>query len=207
MSAELENNARVDCYLASSSPRRKALLEQIGVRFSVIPAAVDESSGIDEDVVAFVSRLAQEKARAGWQLAVDTFGKENSLPVIGADTCGELDGRILVKPENRQNAVEMLTLMSGREHRVFSAVSIYDGIKQETLVSETRVFFRQLSAREIEKYCATKEPIDKAGSYAIQGKGAVFVNRIEGSYSGVVGLPLAETSQLLSLFAVPIWVT
>lgn len=194
-----------DCYLASSSPRRSELLQQIGVRFSVLRPVVDESRMQGESITQYVKRIATEKAQAGVQLLEAKDPGAEHLPVIGADTCGELAGELLVKPSGRSDALRMLQAMSGRTHRVYSAVAVVCGKQQQVLLSETSVRFRDLGEDEISRYWETGEPCDKAGAYAIQGLGAVFVESIEGSYSGVVGLPLAETCRLLSGFSVPWW--
>lgn len=184
--------------LASQSPRRRELLEQIGVRFGVISVDVPEVIGIEETAEAYVCRLAEEKSRAGAQ-------KAPSVPVLGADTIGLCNGEVLQKPSDRDDAFRMLRLMSGNKHQVLSAVSICYGDRQSTRLSVTDVWFRALSDEELMSYWETGEPQDKAGSYAIQGRGAVFVEKLIGSYSGVVGLPLLETQALLAEFKVPWW--
>ncbi len=151
----------------------------------------------------YVRRLARDKACAGVQALSErdlAYG-----PVLGADTIGICDGLLLEKPENLDDAMDMLLAMSGREHRVLTAICLADGNQQRAALSETRVFFRPLSRAQIEDYWATGEPRDKAGAYAIQGLGAVFVERIEGSYSGVVGLPIEQVVPLLKAFAVDCW--
>jgi septum formation protein len=184
--------------LASQSPRRRELLEQIGVRFGVISVDVPEVLGAGETAEAYVRRLAEEKARAGAQ-------KVPNVPVLGADTIGLCDGEVLQKPSGKDDAFRMLRRMSGNKHQVLSAVSLCCGDRQSTRLSVTDVWFRTLSDQELERYWDTGEPQDKAGSYAIQGRAAVFVEKLVGSYSGVVGLPLLETQTLLAEFEVPWW--
>lgn len=179
-------------YLASSSPRRQELLRQIGVRFEVLPVAVDESLHAHETPEAHALRLALDKARAGRSL-LDT-GRQ--LPVLGADTVVVTGGRVLGKPADRTQALDMLRLLSGGTHQVVSAVAI-SADRERTRVCTSNVTFRTLSARECQAYWDTHEPADKAGAYAIQGLAAVFIARLEGSYSGVMGLPLFETGALL----------
>ncbi len=176
--------------LASSSPRRKALLDQIGVRYKVVPVDIDETAWKDELPEDYVQRMAAAKSQRGQILT------ERILPVLGADTIVVTGRNILGKPENKDQAVEMLTRLSGCSHQVMSAVSIRTH-RHFQILSATTVHFRSLSDREIASYWDTGEPHDKAGAYGIQGIGAVFVSRIEGSFSGVVGLPLFETSELL----------
>jgi septum formation protein len=178
-------------YLASRSPRRRELLAQLGLRPAVISADVDETPRADEDPQQFVARVALAKAKAGRQTA------PLPLPVLGADTAVVCDGRILGKPANADDALAMLRLLSGREHQVLTGVALL-GARQQTAVSDTRVRFRPIGAEEAAAYWASGEPRDKAGAYAIQGLGALFVERINGSYSGVVGLPLFETARLLA---------
>lgn len=185
-------------YLASKSPRRRELLTQIGVAFSIIDVDVPEERAPDETPLDYVSRLAADKARAGSLLKPDA-------PVLGADTIVVLDSTVLEKPANKTQAVNMLTSLSGQTHQVMTAVSICRGTEQKTLCSRTDVRFRTVSSAEAERYWNSGEPQDKAGGYGIQGFGGVFVEEIRGSYSAVVGLPLFETSQLLQLFRLPVW--
>lgn len=189
-------------YLASQSPRRRELLAQIGVRFRVLPVEVDESVRPGEDPVDYVSRLAAAKARAGLARAEREQGDH---PVLGADTTVVLDSEILGKPANQEEAETMLRHLSGRTHRVISAVSLAGPAGQDTRVSTTEVTFRTLSPDLISHYWGTGEPRDKAGGYGIQGLGAVFVERLSGSYSGVVGLPLEAVVALLEEYQVPYW--
>jgi septum formation protein len=183
-------------YLASSSPRRRELLEQIGVHYTVCPVAVSERVNPGEAPEEYVLRLALAKARAGGAAL------EVQAPVLGADTAVVVDDTILGKPRDRADALAMLARLSGREHRVLSGVALVQGEREESRLSVTRVRFRVLQPGEAEAYWASGEPADKAGAYAIQGRAAVFVERIEGSYSGVMGLPLFETAGLLERFGV-----
>lgn len=180
-------------YLASQSPRRRELLEQIGVGYRVLSVDVEETPRHGESPADFVRRLAREKAEHGRaRLALDDVS-----PVLGADTAVVVDDRILGKPRDSAHASEMLELLSGRRHEVFTAVALA-ATSTAIRLSASRVWFRRLSADECAAYCASGEPLDKAGAYAIQGLGAVFVERLDGSYSGVMGLPLFETAELLA---------
>lgn len=188
--------------LASGSPRRRELLDQIGVSYQVQPADIDETPGDNEPARDYVMRMALTKARA-------IAHRYPSQPVLGADTIGELHGQILVKPMDEADAARILSAMSGSTHQVMTAIALaqnMDGeLKEQSLTVVTQVRFRTLSEDDIRAYIATQEPMDKAGAYGIQGMGAVLVDHIEGSYSNVVGLPLAETARLLKNFDVPIW--
>ena len=177
-------------YLASKSPRRRQLLDQVGVAYETLDVDVDESWDGAEEPARHVQRLALEKARSGRRLAGDT------APVLAADTGVVLDGRLLGKAGNREEAMHMLQSLSGRSHEVYSAVALLQADEQLRL-SRSRVCFRPLGDEECEAYCDSGEPYGKAGGYAIQGLAAVFVSRLEGSYSGVMGLPLYETTVLL----------
>ncbi len=183
--------------LASASPRRKELLTQLALgqeqfSFDILSANIDESYQEGEIAVDFVQRLAVEKAQAGLVL----YAKPDSV-ALGSDTIVVLDGQILGKPENEADAHKMLTLLSGRQHSVMTAVALTDGEKTLSALVETKVQFCPLTERDILAYIATGEPMDKAGAYGIQGLGGCFVEAIEGSYSAVVGLPLVETKSLL----------
>ncbi len=186
-------------WLASASPRRRELLEQIGVPLQVIRCEVDETPFAGEAAADYVERIARAKVMAG------AGAVPASEVVLAADTAVVLDDGILGKPRDRGHAQQMLQQLSGREHRVMTAVALAQGTRIESLRVETRVRFRRLQDREIEAYWRTGEPVDKAGGYGIQGLGAVFVQHLEGSYSGVVGLPLAETAQLLAQFGIACW--
>ncbi|MCB1667281.1 MAG: Maf family protein [Porticoccaceae bacterium] len=188
-----------DFILSSASPRRRDLLKQIGARFIVQPVFTDETVFAGESPVEYVTRMAETKASAGWRAS------NQSLPVMAADTAVVLAQKIFGKPENQQQALQTLQFLSGTTHRVLSGVAICQDERIESLVSETLVTFRHLDRDEMERYWQTGEPADKAGAYAIQGAGAVFVDKIEGSYSGVVGLPVAETTQLMRRFGIPWW--
>ncbi len=177
--------------LASASPRRKELLDQIQVAYRVYPVDLDETPLPNEMPLDYVQRLAAEKSVA----CVAQLG--DNLPVLAADTAVVMDGLIMGKPKDRDDALTMLRLLSGKMHRVYSAVSLR-GREHGQAVSITEVTFRSLTECEIEAYWQSGEPADKAGSYAIQGLGGVFVESINGSFSGVVGLPLFETAELLS---------
>ncbi|MGD8175456.1 Maf family protein [Marinimicrobium sp. ARAG 43.8] len=192
-----------DLYLASQSPRRRELLAQLGVRFSTLSLSVPEVRADGEAPEDYVERLALEKARAG--LAHIQESGSALRPVLGSDTLGVCRGRVLEKPQDREQALEMWRLMSGGAHEVLTAVALCSVEKEQVCRVSTRVHFRTLSEAEMLAYWATGEPRDKAGGYGIQGLGGVFVERIEGSYSAVVGLPLAETATLLNRFEVPWW--
>jgi len=178
--------------LASASPRRRQLLEQIGLSFEVRAAAVDETPQPGETAMDYVHRAARLKAEA-----LTRNPPVPGLPVLAADTEVVLDGAILGKPKGRDEALRMLARLSGRSHQVLSVVALWKGGSLETARCESRVSFRVLRPGEAEAYWATGEPRDKAGAYGIQGLGALFVERLEGSYSNVVGLPLFETAELL----------
>lgn len=197
-------------YLSSKSPRRRELLRQIGVEFELLllrtqgPRGPDVNEDVREGELAsdYVSRVAREKAEYGWQSVLT-----RSLPirpVLGADTTVALDNRILGKPANKTEAVEMLQLLSGRTHQVLTSVCIRfnDHLWESVQVSD--VTFGTLSDRAIDTYCDTSEPYDKAGGYGIQGRAAIFVKHISGSYSGIMGLPIFETSELLQQAGIPI---
>ena len=178
--------------LASASPRRKELLDQIGVRYDIKPVDMDESSQAGEAVEVLVKRLAYQKAQTAWGQS------DKKLPVLGADTLGVIDDQLLIKPKNYDHARQMLMQLSGRSHTILTAVSLCHRGGVMHCLSKNKVIFKPLSDQEIENYWASGEPADKAGAYAIQGYGAVFIKHIEGSYSGVMGLPLYETQQLLT---------
>jgi septum formation protein len=185
--------------LASGSPRRRELLKQIGVNFKVLAVDIDESRRADEPPIEYVSRMAMKKAHAGFRR------QSGQLPSLGADTIVVFNERIFGKPVDQTDAKEMLMTLSGNSHSVFTAVALESESGTAMAVSETLVEFRTITLPECLIYWQTGEPEGKAGAYAIQGRGGVFVERLEGSYSGVVGLPLAETEQLLNKFSVPLW--
>lgn len=188
----------MDCpaiYLASASPRRQELLRQIGVAFDIIITDVPETPAAGESARAYVQRLARAKAEAGARIA-----RERGLPVrpvLGADTEVVLDGAILGKPTDAAHGRAMLKCLAGRTHDVLTAVALVTDGEVRTVLSETRVTMARMSDADIDAYWRTGEPADKAGGYAIQGRAAAFIERLEGSYSGVVGLPLYEVVQLL----------
>ena len=190
-------------YLASQSPRRRELLTQIGVQHQVLSVSVEECRDKDESPLDYVRRLACEKSAAGWQ-ALETR-ELAPAPVLGADTIVVCNGQVMEKPADEAHAIAMLRQLSGSVHQVFTAVAITCGEVQKAVVSKTDVTFTEISDVEASRYWQTGEPQDKAGGYGIQGAGALFVERIEGSYSGVVGLPLFETRQLLNEFDVSVW--
>lgn len=179
-------------HLASKSPRRRELLEQLGIEFDVIDIDIDETWDGTEPAKNYVPRLAIEKARA----AKDHLDNSDHHPILAADTEVVLDDIIMGKPDAKEDAIKMLQSLSGRTHSVFSAVALI--YKDEVIkLNVSRVCFRPLTTDEIKSYCETGEPLGKAGAYAIQGRAAAFIERLEGSYSGVMGLPLYETSELL----------
>jgi septum formation protein len=186
--------------LASASPRRSLLLAQIGVRHRVVPANIDERRLGGEPVEECVRRLAEQKAQQ-----VRARLREPAPPVLGADTAVVIDGEMLGKPRDREHALAMLARLSGREHAVISAVALAHHGTVSTRLSHSTVRLRLLSAAECASYWESGEPRDKAGAYGIQGLGAVFVQALRGSYSGVMGLPLFETAALLTAAAVPMW--
>ena len=181
----------VQIILASASPRRKELLDQIKVTYKVHPVDLDETPLPNEMPLDYVQRLAAEKS------AACTAQLKTEIPVLAADTAVILGDVIMGKPKDQADALAMLTQLSGKTHQVYSAISLR-GREHSQAVSITEVTFRRLTEREILDYWHSGEPVDKAGSYAIQGMGGVFVESIKGSFSGVVGLPLFETAQLLS---------
>jgi septum formation protein len=176
--------------LASASPRRKQLLGELGFTFDILSPDIDESVRSAEPADAYVLRLAREKA-------AQVAGRAGGRPVLAADTTVVLDGEILGKPGSKDEARAMLTKLSGRTHDVFTGVALAGAAPASTLV-RTQVTFRPLSAAEIHWYVETGEPMDKAGAYAIQGKAAAFVARIDGSPTNVIGLPLGEALELLA---------
>lgn len=196
-------------YLASQSPRRRELLKQIGINFEMLLLRDDPSRGVDVDETpqaveqpeAYVARICKEKAEKGCQLL--RYRNLPMFPVLAADTTVTLDGKIFGKPKNAEHAAEMLRQFSGREHQVLSAVAIALGNQIEFAISTSTVRFTALNEDRIRRYLLTKEYNDKAGGYGIQGQAAAFIEHISGSYSGVMGLPLFETTQLLQRFNHP----
>jgi septum formation protein len=185
--------------LASASPRRSELLSQIGVQFEIIVHDIDETHLPAETAYDYVCRLARAKAAAVDAVEQTAAGR----PVLGADTIVVIDSHVLGKPQDAADAERMLKLLSGCEHQVMSAVCVMQGARSGLRVSTTKVRFRALSQRDIAAYWQSGEPAGKAGAYAVQGLGALFIEYLEGSYSGVVGLPLFETAELLREFSVP----
>jgi septum formation protein len=198
--------SKLQLYLASTSPRRRELLTQLGIVVEVVSQAVPENRLTGESPELYVKRLALEKARSGLNgLVGKTF-----YPVLGADTAVVVEDEVLGKPAEKSDALAMLQRLSGRSHRVLSAVAVVgrDNLGQDreaVRISESIVKFRAITEKEREAYWNTNEPMDKAGAYAIQGLAALFIERIEGSYSGVMGLPLFETGELLQLFGIEIF--
>lgn len=196
-------------YLASQSPRRRELLKQIGVVFDVLPLRavagrmdVAELPWPGESAVDFAQRMAREKAACGWR-AVD-LRHLLRFPVLGADTVVEVDGEILGKPNGRVEAQAMLARLAGREHRVHTAVTVQHEGRVETRLSSSRVLLAPLDAPAIARYLECGEYLGKAGAYAIQGRAGAFVEHIEGSYSGIMGLPLYDTAVLLRAFGLDV---
>jgi len=193
-------------YLASQSPRRRELLKQIGVNFEMLLLREDPHRGVDidespltaESPEIYVQRVCKDKARAGWTSL--RYRSLPSFPVLAADTTVTVDGVIFGKPENSKQAAGMLRQLSGREHQVLSAVAIAMNGHIEVATSTSTVRFATLSEERIHRYLLTREYMDKAGGYAIQGLAGAFVEHLSGSYSGVMGLPLFETVQLLQHF-------
>lgn len=196
-------------YLASQSPRRRELLKQIGVRFKplllrshpVRAGIVDETPLPEEKPVDYVQRVCRSKALAGWE-AIEQR-QLRAHPVLAADTTVTLDGKIIGKPDNLQHAAEILHTLSGREHQVLTAVAVAYQARLELRLSVSTIWFDQLDEERIQRYLLTNEAHDKAGAYGIQGYAGAFVKRLEGSYTGVMGLPLYETVELLKSFGYP----
>ena len=179
-------------YLASASPRRKELLKQIQIAYQQVVVEVDETILPQETPQHYVCRVALDKARAGRTKVPSIF------PVLGADTAVVCDEYIFSKPTSQEEAKQMLKQLSGRVHQVMTGVAFITSTQEQVKLHVSQVHFRSLSETEIDAYVATGEPLDKAGSYAIQGLASTFIEYLEGSYSGVMGLPLFETAQLLA---------
>jgi septum formation protein len=194
--------ARDFIYLASASPRREELLRQLGVPFAAQPAAIAEARLSHEPPDDYARRTARAKAAAVWASPVVQAAPR---PVLAADTVVVVDDTMFGKPADTVQALEMLEALSGRSHVVLTAVAVHVAGTAAELLSRSEVRFRATTHAERVAYCATGEPLDKAGAYAIQGRGALFVERLDGSYSGVVGLPLLETATLLGRFGFPSW--
>jgi septum formation protein len=198
-------------YLASRSPRRRDLLKQIGLPYELLLLRedlrrgpdIDETPLPDESPGVYVLRMAQEKAAmAVRQIA---YRRLPQKPVLAADTTVVFDGQIVGKPDDAEHAARILRTLSGREHQVLTAVAIALREQVETQISVSSVWFREISDADIRRYCSSGEPLDKAGAYGIQGRAGAFVTRITGSYSGIMGLPLAETVELLQKFEIAVW--
>jgi len=198
MSESIQQEMKPVLRLASASPRRRQLLDLIGVPHLVTPADIDETPHASERADEYVMRLAREKAEAIWALHQD-------LPVLAADTTVVVNQEILGKPESEADAAAMLGKLSGREHLVHTGVALRTGPSVKVGISTTQVWFESLTPAQIHAYWASGEPQGKAGAYAIQGLGAVFVSNIAGSYTGVMGLPLFETAQMLRHAGIPVW--
>jgi septum formation protein len=188
-------------YLASSSPRRRELLRQIGVAYRLLEADVDETARPGEEPESYVMRVARAKADAAWPRREAGSG----AAVLAADTAVILQGAILGKPRDSADAVSMLLRLSGRTHQVLSALALRHERGVASRISRSAVTFRSIDAAEAQRYWETGEARDKAGGYGVQGFGAVFVAELRGSYSGVMGLPLFETALLLDAAGVPRW--
>jgi len=193
----------VTLYLASRSPRRYDLLKGLGVKFTVLPTDVDEGMQSLESAEDYVSRLARNKAAVGLDILAGR-GESGAL-VIGSDTAVVVDRGILGKPSDRDDFIRMMEQLSGRAHDVVTAVAIASHDLVEVEVVTSRVVFAEVTPEHIRAYWKTGEPVDKAGGYAVQGLASVFIKRIEGSYSAIVGLPLRETAQLLTRRGVEVW--
>jgi septum formation protein len=197
-------------YLASKSARRQQLLRQLDIEFESL--LLREAAGRERDVIEetvdrepphhYVERMARTKAQVGWQRMQNR--KLAERPVLGADTEVVLDGDVFGKPRDADDALRMIKRLSGRTHQVVSAVALRYRERTEVDLSVSRVTLRRLGAAEMERYVATGEPFDKAGGYAVQGRAAGFISRLEGSYTGVVGLPLYETAALLARIGMPV---
>jgi septum formation protein len=190
----MESSSNSLIYLASASPRRSALLDQIGVPHRVQPVDVDETARSAEAADQYVRRLAVLKAETLWQ----KLAAAQRQLVLGADTAVVLDDEILGKPSDEQDCMRMLKLLSARTHQVFTAVALRASEGCHSRVNVSEVTFRKLADEEIQRYWRSGEPADKAGAYAVQGRAALFIERIAGSYSGIMGLPLFETGELLA---------
>jgi septum formation protein len=196
-------------YLASQSPRRRELLKQIGIHYDMLllrtdprrKISVDETPHDGEAPVNYVQRICRDKARAGWESLV--LRNLPLLPVLAADTTVTIEGKIIGKPDNNEHAAEILRMLSGTEHQVLTAVAMAFEERLEMRLSTTNITFDTLSEERIRRYLLTGEAHDKAGAYGIQGHAGAFVKYIDGSYTGVMGLPLYETVELLKLFGYP----
>ncbi|ADY99144.1 TPA: Maf family nucleotide pyrophosphatase [Neisseria meningitidis] len=184
-------------YLGSNSPRRMEILTQLGYQVVKLPANIDETVRQNEDPARYVQRMAEEKNRTALTLFCETNGTMPDFPLITADTCVVSDGIILGKPHSQAEAIEFLNRLSGKQHTVLTAVCIHYRGNAENRVQTNRVVFKPLSSEEISAYVQSGEPMDKAGAYAVQGIGGIFIQSIEGSFSGIMGLPVYETVSML----------
>ena len=182
-------------YLASGSPRRAELLHQINVNFRLLTVQIDETPLLQEIPADYVRRMARSKALAGQKLLP---ADESDTAVLAADTIITIDDKIIGKPADRTDCKRILSHLSGREHQVMSCVSLALKGEVKSRTSVSSVWFKSLSDSEIDCYCKTREPMDKAGAYAVQGRAAIFIRQLQGSYSSVMGLPLYETAELLN---------
>lgn len=197
-------------YLASKSPRRRELLRQIGVEFELLMLRNDPVRGVDvpedaledEDPRVYVARVASEKAAFAWNVVQQR--RMAPRPVLAADTTVTIDGEILGKPAGQEEAIAMLERLSGRTHQVLTSVAVHHTHMAEQVTQVSDVRFAKLSLASIKAYCTTSEPYDKAGGYGIQGLAALFVEHIDGSHSGIMGLPLYETAILLRKAGIPL---
>lgn len=193
-------------YLCSQSPRRRELLKQIGVNYEMLllrsdtrrAVSVNETPEENEDPIEYVQRIALSKAKAGWDALL--YRNLPPFPILAADTTVTIDGQIIGKPDNNAHAAEILRTLSGRQHQVLTAVAVGFEEHTEMRLSTTNVTFAKLDDQRIHRYLLSNEAHDKAGAYGIQGYAGAFVERIEGSYTGVMGLPLFETVELLKIF-------
>jgi len=197
-------------YLASKSPRRRELLRQVGVEFELLMLRSDPARGADvsedvlpgEDPHAYVARVAKEKGAFAWKML--QMRRQPLRPVLTADTTVTIDGEILGKPADNAEAVAMLERLSGRTHEVLTSVAVHSERIAEQVTQVSLVRFARLTPSQIQAYCASPEPYDKAGGYGIQGLAALFVEHIEGSHSGIMGLPIFETANLLRKAGYPV---
>lgn len=196
-------------YLCSQSPRRRELLKQIGVNYEMLllrsdprrNICVDETPHENEDPVEYVQRICRAKAQAGWDALL--YRNLPPFPVLAADTTVTIDGKIIGKPRDNNHAAEILRELSGRQHQVLTALAVTYEERTEMRLSTTTITFAELDEQRIRRYLLSNEAHDKAGAYGIQGYAGAFVERIEGSYTGVMGLPLFETVELLKVFGYP----
>ncbi|MBW3869570.1 Maf family nucleotide pyrophosphatase [Neisseria meningitidis] len=184
-------------YLGSNSPRRMEILTQLGYQVVKLPANIDETVRQNEDPARYVQRMAAEKNQTALALFLETNGAMPDFPLITADTCVVSDGIILGKPRSQAEAIEFLNRLSGKQHTVLTAVCIHYRGNAENRIQTNRVVFKPLTAEEIVAYVQSGEPMDKAGAYAVQGIGSIFIQSIEGSFSGIMGLPVYETVSML----------